>query len=290
MSVLQLARALLLAMVALAATSIAGASTSANPLVPQGAYLVATESGHLIVLSQRGKVLRRVPRFASSYVQALEIAPDRRHAYVSVYATDQPVHLYKVALSTGKRVRLANATNPSLSPDRTQLAYVTIELRGDIKYRTDLVVRNLRTGQVRSIPLPERAPLGTPPDNVINWSPDGQYVALFDGLVIRIVDVATAKTVDQETEIPGRTGLAPVFLNPHTLVVLANCCIGRQRLVAVDLGSGARKPFARLSSPVENERRLRSGRILVVTSLHRLVRIAPGDAHIIAARISAATA
>lgn len=279
-------RALLLAIIVLAAPSIAGAAP--RPLVPVGAYLAADQSAHLLILNQRGKLLRRVPRFAS-YVQALEIAPDRRHAYVSVYARQQPPRLYEVALGTGRRIRLANAISPSLSPDRTQLAYVTVEEREDIQYRTGLVIRSLRTGQTRVIPLPAQAPLGTPPENVINWSPNGRYLALFDGTVIRVVDVATATTVDSQREIPGSTGLAPVFLDQQTLIVLANCCIGRQRLVAVDLRSGARTVFAQVQSPVENVRRLNSGALLAVTALHRLVRLAPGRARVIATGIVAAT-
>ena len=285
-------RALLAAIMVLAAPSIAGAAArplvAPRPLVPPGAYLVADQSRHLLVLNQRGKLLRRVPRFAS-FAQALEIAPDRRHAYVSAYAREQPPRLFQVALGTGRRTRLANAVSPSLSPDRRQLAYVAVEQREDVEYRVGLVIRSLLTGQTRVIAFPPRVPLGTPPENVINWSPDGRYVALFDGTAIRVVDVATATTVDSQPEIPGGTGLAPVFLGRQTLVVLANCCIGRQKLVAVDLRSGARTAFAQVRSPVENVRRLNSGVLLAVTALHRLVRLAPGRAQVIATGIVAAT-
>jgi hypothetical protein len=185
------------------------------------------------VLSGSGKLIRRVPRF-TAYAQALEIAPDRRHAYVSLYAREQPPRLYQVDLETGQRARLANAISPSLSPE------------------------------------------GTPPELVINWSPDARYVALFDGSVIRLVDVATATTVESQAAIPGGAGLAPVFLDRHTLVALTNCCIGRQHLRAIDLRSGAQTPFAEIDSPVESARRLNSQTILVVTALHRLVRVASG--------------
>jgi hypothetical protein len=95
---------------------------------------------------------------------------------------------------------------------------------------------------------------------VINWSPDGRSIALSDGAVVRVVHVSTATTVDSEPSIPGGRGFAPVFLDRHTIVVLANCCIGRQNLVAVDLRSGSRKLFAHLASPDENVRRLKRGR------------------------------
>ena len=56
-------RALLLMIIVLAAPSIAGAAS--RPLVPVGAYLAADQAAHLLVLNQRGKLLRRVPKFAS---------------------------------------------------------------------------------------------------------------------------------------------------------------------------------------------------------------------------------
>ena len=263
------------------------AAAPTHPLVPLGSYLVADRSGHLLVLDQRGKLLRRIPRFASP-VQALEVAPDRRHAYVAVYMNERAPRLYEVALRTGRRIRLGHAISPSLSPDRKRLAYVAVERREDITYRTALVVRTLATGRTRSISLPERTPFGTPPELVINWSPDGRRVAVFDGTVVRVVDVARATTVASQPELPGRTGLAPVFADAHTLVVLANCCIGRQRLVAVDLPSGARTPFAELRAPVENVRRLKGGSLLIVTALQRLARVSLGRQVLIATGVVAA--
>jgi hypothetical protein len=283
------ARALLVCVIALTTSVAAGAAPSVtDPLVPPGAYLVADVSGHLLVIDQRGGVLRRVPRFASP-VQALEIAPDRRHAYVAVYRNERAPRLYDVALRTGRRNRLANATSPALSPDRRRLAYVTVARRNDITYRTALAIRVLATGQTRLIPLPAEAPLGTPPELVINWSPDGLQLAVFDGTVVRIVHVATAATVASQPELPGRTGLAPVFVDQNRLVVLANCCIGRQRLVAVDLRSGARAPFAALRAPVENVRRQPRGSLLVVNALHRLVRVSPGRKRLISTGVVAAS-
>jgi hypothetical protein len=202
----------------------------------------------------------------------------------------QPPRMYRVALGTGKRTRVVEAISPTLSPDRTGLAYVTVGVRDGIDWLTALVIRNLSTGDARVIALPSRVPLGTPPELVINWSPDGRSIVLFDGTETRIVDVSTATTVDSQPAIPGGTGLAPVFLDRNRLVVLANCCIGRQDLVTVDLHSGVRTPFALLASPDENVRRLKGGALLAVTALHRLVRVTPGRTHVIARSIVAATA
>jgi WD40-like Beta Propeller Repeat len=255
-----------------------------RPLVRRGDLLVAKRSGRLAILRRSGRLVRRIPRFvARKGVQAIELAPDRRHAFVSVNA--RPTWLYEVSLATGAHA--ANATSPSLSPDRSQLAYVTSELDVDIVYRTALVIRDLRTGQAHSIPLGPEVPEGTPPELVINWSPDGTRVAIFDGDRIRLADVRTAKDVVSQPSVS--RGLAPVFLDAHTLVVLGNCCIGRQRLVDIDLSSGTRKRFASLSSPVENIRRLRSGLLLTVTALNELALVSRGQTRVIARAITAAT-
>ncbi len=281
---------LLLAAVSLAAFAGAVATSAARPLVPRNAYLVAGESGRLLVLDRRGKLVRRIPRFAAD-VQALALSPSRRSAYVSVYVRDRPPRMYEVSLRTGRRTLLANAISPALSPGRAELAYVTVARPVDIEYRTALVIRDLQTGNLRIIAFPPGVPFDTPPGLVINWSPGGRAVALWDGTTTRIVDVSTATTVDSQSAIPGGGyTYSPVFLDRYTLVVLANCCIGRQKLVAVDLRSGIRTPFAQLSSPVENVIRLKPRALLAVTALHRLVRVTPGRSHVIARRIVAATA
>lgn len=285
---------LLLVTISLVVSAGANCAPLAHPLVPTSAYLVANESGRLLVLDHRGRLVRRVPRFAAprpgAGVQALALAPDRRFAYVSVYAGLQhPPRLYKVSLATGRRMQLAEGISPTLSPDRTRLAYITVAMRDGIQYLTALVIRDLPWRQARAIALPPRDAFGTPPDLVINWSPDGRSIAVSDGTGVRVVDVSTATTVESQPAIPGGTGLAPVFLDRHTIVVLANCCIGRQDLVAVDLRSGVRTPFAQLASPVENVRRLGHGTLLAVTALHRLVRVTPGRVHVLARGVLAAT-
>jgi hypothetical protein len=153
---------LLLASAFLAASASGAATSSARPLVPRTAYLVASESGRLLVLDRRGKRLRRIPRFTAS-VQSLALSPNRRSAYVSVYRVDKPSRLYEVSLRTGRRTLLANGISPALSPDRTKLAYVTVTRPVDITYRTALVIRDLRTGSLRNIAFPPGVPFDTPP-------------------------------------------------------------------------------------------------------------------------------
>lgn len=287
--------------VALTVASLAGAKArAASPApfrVPVGDILVGDRLGRLVVVDERGKLVRRLPRsLPPRSPQSIELAADRRHAFVSVLKSEQPARLYEIELATGRRHQIANGISPSLSPDKTRLAYVSTRVRAEIVYRTALVVRDLRNRRVRAIPLGRDVPLGTPPELVLNWSPDGRSVAVFDGSRIRIVDVVRAADVPSQPGVPGdapSTGthtawLAPVFLNADTLIVLADCCIGRQHLLAIDLRSATPTPFAELSSPAENIRRLKPRQLLTVTALNELVLVSRGRARVIARGVTAA--
>ncbi len=255
--------------------------------VPAGDVLVADISGHVRIVDSRGKLVRRLRWTLPREVESLELTPDRRHAFVSLYRSERAPELFQLDLTTGRLRKLADATNPAVSPDKTRLAYVTVELRTDVKYRAELVIRNLRTDASRRLALAPNVPLGTPPELVINWSPDGRRIALFDGSRIRIVDALSATDVPmQPARPPGE--LAPVFADRNTLVVLTGCCIGPQRLVAVDLRSGRHTSFATLSSPVEQVRRVSTSRLLVVTALRELVVASRGHVRVIARRVAAA--
>jgi hypothetical protein len=283
-----------------ALAAVCGASAHAavpRPIVPDGDLLVGDRTGRLLLLDRDGKILRRLGRpLGRIAFQSIELARDRRHAYVSIYRSERPAQLYEVDLTGGSPRWMANAISPALSPDGRRLAYVATRAADGMVYREALVVRNLRTGRIRSIPLPPRVPMGTPPELVINWSPDGRRVAVFDGSRVRLVAVATARDVQSQPSVRGDGGapswtpwLAPVFLDPRTLVVLVDCCIRRQHLVAVDLRSGARRPFAELSSPIENVRRLKATLLLAVTAREELALVRRGRTRVISGRTAAAT-
>jgi WD40 repeat protein len=282
------------AFVALATVGAHAAATS--PVVPRGDLLAADRSGRLFVLDRDGKILRRLHgSFGGTGLQSIELAADRRHAFASVLRSDRPARLYRIDLATGARRVVANAISPALSPNRKQLAYVSTRVRSYNVELAALVVRDLRTGRTRSISLGPGVPLGTPPELVINWSPDGRRLAVFDGRRVRLVVVATARDVGSQPTIPGvpsvsspRRWLAPVFIDARTLVVLVDCCIGRQHLVAVDLRSGAQRPFARLSSPIQTVRRLTPGRLLAVTELNELALVRRGATRVVAGGMTAA--
>ena len=270
------------------ANSVAAQSSHRRPLVPPGDFLVGDQSGQLLVLDGAGDVVRRVPRRIEDYgPQGIALAPDRRHAFVSVYGN--PARLYEVDLATGKKRWLANAISPALSPDQTQLAYVSVARRNDIEHRAALTVRELRTGRAVSIPLESEPSVGTPPENVINWSPGGRQIAVYDGRAIRLANLGAGGGSLSEPLGP-QFRLAPVFLNEKTLVTLAHCCVGKQQLTSVDLDSGRRQSFATLPAPPESIVRLKPGLLLAVTALGKLTLVSRGHSKAIAEDITAAAA
>lgn len=270
---------------------------AAHGAVPIGSFIAADLSGRVLVLTRDGRMLRRLPGSPGATVQALELSPDRRHAYESVYTRDGGVRLYDLDLATGRKHTLARAFGPALNPAHTRLAYVMISFASGIPFAHALVVRDLRTHRVHSIPFPPHVVLGTPPELILNWSPDGTRVAVFDGNRIRLVDIATATNLQSQPPIPGPPGrpggtpfLAPVYLDAHDLVVETNCCIGSQHLATIDLISGARRPFATLTSPPQNLWRLRSGGLLTEDALGELALVSRGRVRVIATHIAAVAA
>jgi hypothetical protein len=268
--------------------SVLAVATALAPVqVPAGAVLVSDVTGHVSIVDSRGKVVRRLQWRFTRQVQDLELAANRRTAFASLYRNERPAELFQVNLTTGRKRKLADGISPALSPDKSRLAYVTVEQPSDIKYRTALVIRNLRTGALRVVRFGQNVTTDTPPGEVINWSPDGRTVALYDGSRIRLVDVAHAVDVPSQPALEV-AGSAPAFLDGKKLVILTGCCIGPQRLVAVDLRTGDSTPFATLASPVEQVRRIRAGSLLVVSALHVLSVVTRGHVRVLAQRIVAA--
>jgi len=266
---------------------LAVATALAPVQVPAGDVLVSDVAGHVRIVDSRGRLVRRLRwRFARE-VQAMELTPSRRGAFVSLYRSERPAEIFRVNLTTGRKRKLADGISPALSADKSRLAYVTVEQRLDIKYRTALVIRNLQTGATRAVPFGPRVTTDTPPGEVINWAPDGRTVALYDGSRTRLIDVANAADVPTQPALSG-AGSAPVFADAKTLVVMTGCCIGPQQLVAVDLRTGNRAPFATLTSPVEQVRRIHAGRLLVVSALHSLTLASRGHVRVLARRVLAA--
>jgi hypothetical protein len=267
---------------------------SARPIVRRGEYLVSDTRGKLRVLDRRGKLVRRFAHGLPSTPEALELAPDRRHAFASFLASERPARLYELDLASGAKRLVARGVSPSLSPDRTRLAFIATAVEADIVEEVALVVRDLRGGRSRSIRFGTRLGLGTPPDIVVSWSPDGQRIAVYDGETIRLVDATHATRIDTEPAIgvplssSREPSLAPVFLDAQRLVVLENCCIGKQRLVTVDLRSGAQAPFATLAAPPETIRRVGPELLMTVTALDQLAFVSRSHVRVVATHVAAA--
>jgi hypothetical protein len=132
--------------------------------------------------------------------------------------------------------------------------------------------------------------MGTPPDVVVNWSPDGSRIAMFDLHAVRLVDPTTEGSVASQPTVPGRSFLAPTFLSSKRLVGLTNCCIGRQRLSVVNATTGKRSRFAVVPAPPENIGRVRHGVLIAVTALRQLVLISKGKVQIIARGVAVSAA
>ena len=262
--------------------------------MPREAVLGETFRGHLLVLSLSGRVLERVPGRDQRPPPwaSMELAPDRRHAFVS-NPEAEPASLYELDLRDGRKRIIAHGISPTLSPDRRTLAYLKEGPVKGIEEATALVLRDLRTNAEHSIPLIPPRPAGTPPEQILNWSPDGRLIALVtQSEGIALVDPATTTSIATSDTNSGSqasiAGLAPVFSDANTLVALANCCIGRQRLVTIDTRSGTASPFARLSSPPVYLRRLSPGKLLVVTTIGELAVVSSGHTHVFATGIWAA--
>jgi hypothetical protein len=268
----------------IAPTAPRGRAARPSPLVARGDVLVETQKGRLTTVTLAGHPVHPSPRIvAHGSWTDIELAPDRRHAFVSNLA--EPRDLYELNLANGHKRLIAHGFSPALSPDQSELAYLAVGSVNGIEEVTALVIRNLRTQAVHAIPFAPPVTAGTPPEWITNWSPDGTQIALVSGEKTMLVEPATAATVGSQAPIAGS---APAFLNENALVVLANCCIGRQLLDTVDLQTGVRTPFAHLSSPTEFIRRVAPGRFLILTALRELVIVERGRTRVIARGLSSA--
>lgn len=258
---------------------VAGGRREAGPVVPAGALLAADRQGDLAVLDRSGHVLRQIHVRLAGCCQAVELAGDRRHAFLAVRPVEVP-SLYEIDLASGRARRLGTGGSPALSPGGGELAYYAVAFRNDILYRTGIAVRDLATGSTRVIPFSHRTSWSTPPDVLLNWAPDGQKLALADMGGVRIVDVAAAADVESQPLLSGLT--APAFLADGKLVALANCCIGKQRMTSVDIGSGTRAPFVTLPEPPESLRRIAPGSFATTTPDGYLILFSRGKTRRIA--------
>lgn len=107
-----------------------------------------------------------------------------------------------------------------------------------------------------------------------------------DGGQLNLLNAVTGET---SVPVDKRSLLAPVFQDQTTLVALADCCVGTLRLVSVDLESGQERPFGTILGPPVNILPLSRSHLLVLTQLHQLALVSPGETKVIARHLTAAT-
>jgi WD40-like Beta Propeller Repeat len=249
----------------------AAATVEAPSTAPPSAILAADLHNRLLVLDSSGRTIRLIPGPWSQRdgrIQGVDLASDGRRAFVAVYHSGRPDALYSVDLQKRTARQIGRGLSPAVSPSGNRLAYLRTRTRSDVKYRTALMIRNLATGREHAVQFGPHSAVGTPPDMVINCSPDGRYLALLGRSLVRVVNVQTRTKVEHGRAV--RRLLAPAFLDDSTLVGVANCCIGPQRLVTVAVATSRRSRFATLRAPPEAMRALDANRLLVTTALHQL--------------------
>jgi hypothetical protein len=192
------------------------AATAPLP-VPAGDFLVCKGTGHLFVMSPKGKTVGTVPATTGFHCASpLALSADRRSAFFSILTgAGTPPALEKLDLATGAKQEIASGLAPALSPDGTELAFIaTAESpNGGYYTPTGVEILDLDSGASRVL-APPTPPAGSHkpywPRGPLNWSPDGAKIAVFAGDQIRIVDVATAEDLASQPTVPGDVPNHPI--------------------------------------------------------------------------------
>jgi hypothetical protein len=259
-------------------------------LVPNGDLVAISLRGRVLVLDRAGREVKVLPGRIGpdGLAQAIQLAPDRRHAWVSVWNSRAQVFwMYSIDLSTGRRRRLVDGVSPTLNPDETELAYIGFsEFRTGGEVESELVIENLADGRTRVTPFGLPSPIGNSPQLIISWSPNGRQIAVDAGGKYRLVNVRKSANVVSSPSLPGVLS-APAYLSADTIVADANCCTGAQRLVAIDLHTDRESTFARLSSPVQTVQRVGRATLLMTDALDQLVTVSKGRVRLLREGIAA---
>jgi hypothetical protein len=163
---------------ALMAPSFTGASVPAPPQT----FVAVTEGGHRsrwqmsVYSSTTGAIVRQLASFSGKRFtnNGLAYAPDGTAVYFTLIPQRSTrrfsLRLIRLDVATGRRTFIAHGAQPAVSEDGTQLAY-SASPRG-------LAVRDLATGQTRTIGLGQLGTAANLLNATISWLADGSDIAI----------------------------------------------------------------------------------------------------------------
>jgi hypothetical protein len=219
------------------------------------------------------------------------VSPDGRELAYLATGTSPRSGLWRVTalavveVATGRRRSIAAPPSPSLpagplgwSPDgRSIAAFDGTRIRlVDVAVARELATQPGVRGDDPGHPIAPRTYSPSPAQTTTAPSPASPPV--------QTVTVAPPPTPTTATST------TPAFLDQQTIVADYDCCIGDQHLVAFDLASGRRTPFATLYGPPVTIARVAPGRLLIATAANLLYIVTKGEARVLATGITAAAA
>jgi hypothetical protein len=230
---------------------------------PDPSTALATDS--IVVLTTDGRIeevgatgaTRRLVADLDSMVDGLSVHPDRRRIFLgfrfpAAGSSNCEASVAELAVD-GNVSEIGAGTSPAVSPDGSRLAYVALERRNDVCYRTAIVVRDLATERDERYPFSEPVPDSNPPELPLSWSQDGTKIAFVDQDGASLLDLTNSGSArfSSVTATEGRL-LLPTFAPDGSLIALRDCCMAGSRLVRITLPTMATTSLALLGAPARS--------------------------------------
>lgn len=173
--------------------------------------VAVTEAGAVVELDPlSGAVVREVTPADPSFEGPVSLTPDRSAAYVQTAPRpgEQLGAIVRVGLDDGVLQRIDTGRAPSVSPDGSRLAYVTLDEDASVDGALALVVMNLRTWERIRIPVDPCGGCARRIDRPA-WSADGGSLYVAVGTQDAPVPATELRVVSLTTLIP--LSQSPVF-------------------------------------------------------------------------------